>query len=449
MAGVAVESIYIDVLLNGKKAQMGLKQLNKQLKGLNKPTKAVSGIFGKLFKFAGIAGFAKMAFDAHKFGRELGLISTKTGIAAEKIAKMQRAFAATGGDAKEIANVMQNITAGLARLSMGSGEMAAKLASMGISAWEGGRPKTSDVVLGDIAEWTKSQLEMGRSMQEISQFLQDNFNMTQAMVNMMAMGRGGYEAYQRNMGEMTGSLTEEEIDNLQELNISFSRLKATLVVLTEKVGAGLSPALVFLMDIIQYAAKGYQKIWKEFSDVFGLIFDEIGGATEAFEGLKLLVDGVVAIGKILVDILGLATWAVKEAVEAVVDFFFWLASLMNKDKWEELKSQAGQSILNTFGVKSGLMTKEEAERKVQEVQYRLRAGNVSTKNEKLFPESPLAQSLTQADVRGSNALEAVIENNININVNGNADVNEIKQAAFDGSNQGITQGLNNTMTGGY
>ena len=47
--GLAVESIYIDVLLNGKKAQMGLTQFNKKLKALNKPVKKLNNIFGKMF----------------------------------------------------------------------------------------------------------------------------------------------------------------------------------------------------------------------------------------------------------------------------------------------------------------------------------------------------------------------------------------------------------------
>ena len=302
--GFELAKFFIKPVFDGKGVFAGIKKFDKQLKGLNKPIKQLNSSFNGLFKLAGIAGFAKMAFDAQKLGREIGLISDKTGIAASKLAKMQSAFSATGGDAKSLNSVIQNITSGLARLSMGDAEMASKLSAMGINAWEGGKVKTSDVVLGDIAEWTKGQLEAGRSMLEVSQFLQDNFGIQQDLANQLALGREGFQQYQQAMAEKVGSLEDNEIDNLKSLNVALSRLKETVIVLADKIIAGLGPAIEFFVDLFQIAPRNLQEVFdyliQSFSDIVGngdevcQLFEFLKGVLTAF---SLVLKGVVDVLK--------------------------------------------------------------------------------------------------------------------------------------------------------
>ena len=256
-----IQTLKIDVVLNGKKAQIGLKQLYKQLKGIEKPVKSINGLFGKMLKIAGFTGFAKMAFDAQKLGRELGLISDKTGIAASKISRMQSAFSATGGDAKSLSNALASITSGLSRISVGDASMASRLAAMNISAWDGsGGLKKADVVLGEIADWSKRQIDMGHSLEEVSQYLQDNFGIQQDLANQLTLGQSGFFKYQEDMAKRVGYLQEDEIDNLKSLNISFSRLKTTIGVLIDKTFAALGPVLEFFMDLLQIASREFQDV---------------------------------------------------------------------------------------------------------------------------------------------------------------------------------------------
>lgn len=446
--GLAVESIYIDVLLNGKKAQMGLKQFNKQLKALNKPVKGLTNMFGKMFKFAGIAGFAKMAFDAQKLGRELGLISTKTGIAASKLSKMQNAFAATGGDAKNLTNVLTSITSGLARLSMGNGEMAAKLSAMGINAWDNsGNVKTSDVVLGDIAEWTKGQLDMGRSMQEVSQFLQENFGITQDLANQLALGREGFAKYQAELAKTTGSLEEDEISNLQSLNASLARLKQTVVVLTEKIAAGLAPVIEFITDVFQIFVKNAQDVFDYLFDAFEDIVGSGEEVCQLFEILKGVLTGFTLIGKALVDVLKGFFQAVKKMGEWIGNFLAWVA---NKFGW--LTGSTDDSPVDDMNrknveeyIKKNNLSEEEANNLRMKYGFGKKENLFSTEIHPIFPEIRI----------GENGLETIggatiiVENETTINANTNATPEEIAGAIEDVNDDSGDIIAEKSGTGGY
>jgi len=474
MAGLALESIKIEVLLNGKKALMGLKEFNKKIKGLNKPVKSVNNMFGKMFKLAGFAGFAKMAFDAQKLGRELGLISDKTGIAASKISKMQSAFSATGGDAKSLSRVITNITSGLARLSMGDASMASKLSAMGINAWEDGRVKKADVILGDIAEWTKAQLDAGRSMAEVSQFLQDTFGIEQDLANQLALGKEGFKEYQEQMAKIVGTLSEDEIDNLKTLNTSLHRLKQTVTVLTQKLVAGVGPALEFIIDVFQVAFKTLQPVLDYLVDSLkdiGLSTDDV---KDAFTGLVTFLEWVGIVLKGLVDVLkGLLTaivmsikafWqAVNWMVDAIKESVNWILNKLGLGKVDDhfSKSEQEKKILELYRNGNidaqqarialgqiGLYSEEEVE-KNRILKRRELESRPETKIEKAFKDEYMP---TLAEIRlGENGWEyipsttIVIDNTTNINATGDVDVPAI-ESAVDDSNSNMVGALGKTIT---
>ena len=321
------ETITLDVIFNGKKAQMGLKELGKRLNGIQKTAKKTTNAFSKLMKFAGFAGFTKMAIDAAHFGRSMGLLADKTGIATEKLSSMRNAFSAIGGDAKAVDRLLGNITSGLARLSMGEGEFAAKLSAMGISAWDSmGNTKRADAVMGDLADWTKSQLAMGRSMAEVSTFLHDNFGIEQDLVNELALGRAGMEQARRERERRTGAVTGGEIASLRSLNESFATLKTTVGVLIDKVMAGLAPVIEFFTDLLTVAFKTLQD---SFGYLFGSFSDIIGEGDEVaklFQFLKGVLQVFGLITKGVIDVLKGFFEAVKMVGEWFGQFFAWLRS---------------------------------------------------------------------------------------------------------------------------
>ena len=176
MAGLALESVQIEVLLNGKKAYMGLSQLNKKLKGLNKPATTLNKTFSNFVKLAGIGGLTAMTINAAKLGREMGLISRYTNISTKNLSKMENAFASTGGDAKEVGKTLSNITRGLARLSMGDATFTSRLSAMGINAWDDYGVKNAEQIRLEMSDWIKKQLDAGRTLAEVATFMGDTFN---------------------------------------------------------------------------------------------------------------------------------------------------------------------------------------------------------------------------------------------------------------------------------
>ena len=328
-----IQTLKIDVVLNGKKAQIGLKQLYKQLKGIEKPVKSINGLFGKMLKIAGFTGFAKMAFDAQKLGRELGLISDKTGIAASKISRMQSAFSATGGDAKSLSNALASITSGLSRISVGDASMASRLAAMNISAWDGsGGLKKADVVLGEIADWSKRQIDMGHSLEEVSQYLQDNFGIQQDLANQLTLGQSGFFKYQEDMAKRVGYLQEDEIDNLKSLNISFSRLKTTIGVLIDKTFAALGPVLEFFMDLLQIASREFQDVVVYVVNVFKDIVGSGEELEKLFEGLSVVLFAIKVAFMGVVDVIAGFLKAVKLTGEFITYAITRLLQFL-RDSW--------------------------------------------------------------------------------------------------------------------
>lgn len=294
---ITAEKINILVGLNNKEALRGLASLDKRLKGLKKPVSNVNKIFGRMFKIAGFAGFTKMAVDAGKFGRAMVLLADKTGIAASKISAMRNSFAAMGGSAKSIDNLLNNLSTGLARLSMGDGALASTLSAMNINAWdENGRLKTADVLEGEIANWANQQKALGRSFAEVAVFLKDNFGIEEDLAKQMySLGHGGMEAQRRAIEARTGKLSQESINKLTELNQKWSELMVTLQVTFQNVVAELAP---FMETVLDFA----QKIAKFVGDnpEIGAIGVAILGLSSAFGALGTALSGV---GHILTGLL--------------------------------------------------------------------------------------------------------------------------------------------------
>ena len=343
MSDITVGSIKIQAILDGKPALVGLDKLTKKMKGLQKPVKTANKMFGKMLKIAGFAGFTKMDIDAGKFGRAMGILADKTGIAASKITSMRNSFAAMGGSAKSIDNLLNNLSTGIARLSMGDGSMAATLSSMNISAWDNnGRLKKADVLQGEIADWAKQQKALGRSFAEVAAFLKDNFGIEEDLARQMyTLGHGGMEAQRKKIEAQTGRLTDNELANLQRMNQAFSKLTVTVEVLFQKIAAGLAPVIDFVIEVFTSLAKMFQDVWGEVIEVFKIIFGEGEELAELLEFIKYSLHDLAVILKLCVQTIGLVVAAFKKLGEWIGNFIAWVQSKLGfGGSTEELKGRA-------------------------------------------------------------------------------------------------------------
>lgn len=320
---VAVNEVTIDVILNGKKAQMGLKQFAKEMKKFENIGKKTNSVFKNFFRIAGIGAFAKMTLDATQLGRSIGFLAERTGIATSKILGMRTAFSAVGGDAKAIDRTLSTISRGLAGLSMGDGEMAAKLAAMNISAWDAnGQIKTADVVRGDIAEWTKRQLEAGRTNEEVATYLEKTLGIAYDEFKMLSLGREGLAQREAELAEQVGTIDERQRNNLDELFLTFNRLKTTLTSLVQQVAGDLAPMFKFIGDLLQYLGRGLQDVWNDLVSVYRDVIGDGEELSTLFDGLK------TALGAIIDGLRFLVKWVVGPILYAFRALGEWIGKLV-------------------------------------------------------------------------------------------------------------------------
>lgn len=355
---VAVNEVTIDVILNGKKAQMGMKQFAKEMKKFENIGKKTNSVFKNFFKIAGIGAFAKMTLDATQLGRSIGFLAERTGIATSKIMGMRTAFSAVGGDAKAIDRTLSTISRGLAGLSMGDGEMASKLAAMNISAWDSnGQVKTADVIRGDIAEWTKRQLDAGRTNEEVATYLEKTLGIAYDEFKMLSLGREGMAKREAELTEQVGTINERQRNNLEELFLVFNKFKTTLTSLVQQVAGDLAPVFSFFGNLLQILGKGLQDVWARLSESYKAIIEDIGGpdgVDNYFKYLKTNIDIVIKALKLLVDYvigpvlysLGAIAKFFGELVAWIVDKFGWFFSSPREKERQRDAELATQAFNN-------------------------------------------------------------------------------------------------------
>lgn len=290
-SGLSLQEIFFTARFDGKGAIAGIKKFSKQLKGLNKPINSLNKSFSSLFKVAGIAGLTAMTLNAAKLGREMGLISRKTGIAVENISSMQNAFAASGGDAKEISRTLDRITTGLARVSTGDASFTSALSAINISAWDSyGRLKNAEKIRLEMADWIKQQLDAGRTLAEVSTFMSDNFQMSQAEVEHLSVGSAKLLEIQKKYNNEIGVLEKKESDSLNSINNSISKLRATVGVTFDKLIAETAPIIETTLSGIQDMVKFIQ----DHKDFFGPILEGLAAFTLALKALPVLFTAISA-----------------------------------------------------------------------------------------------------------------------------------------------------------
>lgn len=319
-----LDSIKIDVDFNGKKAQIGLKQLSGYMKQLQGSGLKVNNVFGKLFKGAGIAGailgLSKMAINASELGRSLGLISDNTGIATSKLSQMRNAFTSAGIQASSLDNALTSISDGLAGLSFGEGAMASKLAALNISAWENGRIKTSDKVLMDIARWTKNQKDLGRDMREISAYLKKSFGFQQDVISKLAEGEIAFDA------SKTGYLYGFQVENLGELNKSYNTFKTTLSTLFNQISADFAPMISGVFDVLSFAFRELQDIWNDIMVVFEDVAGDVPVIDWLVKGLKEVVKSISYVLKFLLSVFEVIALGLRKIGEFFGNIVAWIAN---------------------------------------------------------------------------------------------------------------------------
>lgn len=334
-------TLEIEVVLNGKKVKLGFDELRKRLGLVNKTALKTNKIFGKLAKYATIGFLTKMALDTAKLNRELGLMADRTGMSFEAMSKMRNAFKATGGDAKVLDRVVNRISSGIARLSMGDASFISGMASMGINAIG----KKPDEILAEVADKIVEYKGMGLSDAEVFEMMRSVIpEMNDILYNAL---KGGSQQWLEAQ-EKAKALNNEQRKSLDRLNQAWSSLTTNLETVYDKIISLIAPVLeditLVLDKIAQFGAE---------HEVVSAIALAIIGLGTAIKGLSIAGSVATGLGGLATSIAALGKFGIYGAAAGGVGYglgyggtyaFNWLSDLFSSD---EVKAEKRDNELAT------------------------------------------------------------------------------------------------------
>ena len=251
---ITPEKISVKFELDAKPAQKGLKNIEKTLKGFGKIGKANNRIFSDFLRLAGFAGLTKMTLDAARFGHSMQVLGQQTGIAVDKLSKMQNIWAGFGADRKAFSGFAQRMSSDLA--GHFTGEQSAfysAFSRMHIPILDRNK-NIRDIkeLFGDVAQYISMEnVPDWVKQSKLSQWFGIPFEVSQYMIQ----GRDAWYQYLEEEAQKVGSLTEEQIRKNDELYKSGHRLLSNFQTSIEKATSEISDGLIPVLNSISNFAK--------------------------------------------------------------------------------------------------------------------------------------------------------------------------------------------------
>lgn len=277
---VAVNTLTIDVLLNGKKAQMGLKQFSKELSkiqksalGTNKSLKSAfsgfSGING-ILGIASVAGLTHLVKTSATAAKNIDELSKRTGMLPERIRAIGKAFEVSGGKTENVEKTIRNISDDLYDLQI-SGKPSALLNAL--SRLVGVRNERGELISPDeamlrLSDWTQKNIQT-QGFQKTFALLRNYLPyLSESDVGVLGKGR---EELSKLIDEQN-VLTTEQNNNLTNVADAGKRLGASL----ETFGSKLVSDIPFLSETIDGLSRAIDYLNK---DTNKTLRDVIGATT--------------------------------------------------------------------------------------------------------------------------------------------------------------------------
>ena len=277
----------IRATFNGKKAIQGINNLERS--------------FNRLKRVVGFVIANKMIKDVANFGREMNLMAERTGMSIEKLSSLRNVFISAGSGAKGFQQTIDRINTGLLGLKRGEGALAAQLAPLGISPFG----KTADQILLDIADGAQRQLGMGRSREEVLDYLMNVLGIDPQTASLLMQGRQAFLDEQKRLEEKVGIVKSTE--NLDALKKAYDELNAAWTNAKTNIMEFVAPILIPILDALSGLVKTLGE--EEWAGVIGGITVALAGffttlkAASWILALKSGLDALVA-GKTAGSIAG-------------------------------------------------------------------------------------------------------------------------------------------------
>lgn len=262
--------------------------VDRRLGGLQKQLESnarAARNFGRLLLGAALGGGLVAAWRrTSQLADGLAKQARTTGIATEKLAGLRLGAELSGLEVKQLDVGLQRMVRRVAEAAQGTGEAAAALDELGISAGDLVR-LSPDEQIGRIADALARVPEQGDRVRLAMRI----FDRAGAdFLNLLAGGSAGLADFQRQAEAAGITLNAIDAGKIEEANDAISRMKATVTGLAQDVVVLLAPA-------VDTAARVLTSVTK-------ILATDIGGA--AVTSVATLTAGVWALNKALKAVLG-------------------------------------------------------------------------------------------------------------------------------------------------
>ena len=287
MATIDIAKIRYVLEFQGKDAEAGMKRVGNAFNALRKIVTTV--IAGKFVK------------DASRFGKEISVLSNRTGMSVQRLSRLRNAFISAGAGANGFESTIEKINHGLLALGRGETEWATKLYPMGISPWG----KTADEIMYEMSDWAKNAIATGTSKEQVLDYLTSVMGIPAEKAETMLAGREAMLAEEARLRDKVGEVTEENKNNLVALNKALNDLNAAWENAKANVIGFMGPFLTKIIDGITYIVQLLgEHEWAGSIVAIGAALLSFGGGlslvSKVLSGLGAIKFGALAKGLALV-----------------------------------------------------------------------------------------------------------------------------------------------------
>jgi hypothetical protein len=242
----------------------------------------LTALGGVLTGVAGAAGLVLLVRSALKTVDAIAKMSSRLGIATDKLIGLQFAAKLAGIEANTMNLGLQRMVRRIAEAAQGTGEAQAALKELGLSA-QALAEMTPDEALRRVADalrLVKSQSDRVR----LAFKLFDSEGV--ALVNMLKNGAAGLNAMQAEAKALGLTLTTIEAAQIEEANNAISRMTALLTGFGRQLTAQLAPFMTVIVDKFVELGTSGEDMGTKVSKGFEVIITSIGGLIDWLDRAK-------------------------------------------------------------------------------------------------------------------------------------------------------------------
>lgn len=348
-----VDSLKINVVLDGKKADAWIKRFNKNLLGIQKVAKKNNAIFKDFLRLAGFAGFVKATHDAMELGHSLEVLSRRSGVASSKLFQIDNAARRLGVDAGKLQSSLGGIATRLNLSKIGQDQQFFTLLSKwGLPA----RGQTVESLLYGLANTARERARTA-GVEPIAELISKEWQIPYELAETMAReGSAGL----KELFETTSTISDETGSRLDSMKKSWNEFLVEMQTSFMESSSKLQP----YFDAV---AKFFGDIFKNYGDVAWLTIATEGligvaGGLKVVAGGASFLSGVLGglaatIKGVLIALGGLGVWkSGGELGGAISDWLsgrgFWYGDKEAEARYKAVTEEMDKRIKEGLPVKN-------------------------------------------------------------------------------------------------